>query len=315
MAEALDHAVALMTEEGVGALSVSEVARRMGIRGPSLYKYFPSRHAMYDALFARGLAAELAAVRAAIDGRADRGCRASAPAAAAVVRWAVEHPALAQLLHWRPVPGFEPSPGVFAPRSRTTGRPPCRVRRGVRLGQLAPDADSDDVVRLYTVLLSGLISQQLANEPGVPYADGAFSRLTDASDRPVPVRPPTLRRPPCRPSTATRSAPSSPRPPEEVYDLVADVTRMSEFSPEVVSCRWLDGATGPAVGARFEAVNVQRPGKTLEEPPGRHRGRARPGVRLQPDRALRRHDRVALPLRARGRGHASRRELRGASGR
>ena len=51
----------------------------------------------------------------------------------------------------------------------------------VRLGQLAPGADSDDVVRLYTVVLSGLISQQLANQPGVPYADGAFSRLTDAA--------------------------------------------------------------------------------------------------------------------------------------
>jgi hypothetical protein len=44
-------------------------------------------------------------------------------------------------------------------------------------------------------------------------------------------------------------------PPEDVYALVADVTRTPEFSPEVVSCRWLDGATGPAVGARFESVN------------------------------------------------------------
>jgi hypothetical protein len=43
--------------------------------------------------------------------------------------------------------------------------------------------------------------------------------------------------------------------PEQVYDLVADVTRTPEFSPEVVAVRWLDGATGPAVGARFEAVN------------------------------------------------------------
>ena len=44
-------------------------------------------------------------------------------------------------------------------------------------------------------------------------------------------------------------------PPDEVYALVADVTRTPEFSPDVVSCTWLDGATGPAVGARFEAVN------------------------------------------------------------
>lgn len=44
-------------------------------------------------------------------------------------------------------------------------------------------------------------------------------------------------------------------PPEKVYDLVADVTRTPEFSPEVRRCTWLDGATGPAVGARFEVVN------------------------------------------------------------
>jgi AcrR family transcriptional regulator len=53
--EALDHAVEVMAEHGVGGLTVSEMARRMGVRPPSLYKYFPSLHAVYDALFARGL--------------------------------------------------------------------------------------------------------------------------------------------------------------------------------------------------------------------------------------------------------------------
>ena len=44
-------------------------------------------------------------------------------------------------------------------------------------------------------------------------------------------------------------------PPETVYALITDIDKMADFSPELVSCRWLDGATGPAVGARFEAVN------------------------------------------------------------
>lgn len=56
-------------------------------------------------------------------------------------------------------------------------------------------------------------------------------------------------------------------PPEAVYALVADVTRTAEFSPEVVSCRWLDGATGPTVGARFEAVNVSTAGRTWTNRP------------------------------------------------
>src|SRR5215472_18611540 len=65
--EALDAAVAIMEEAGVGGLSMSEIARRLGIRQPSLYKYFPSLHAVYDALFARSLAGSYAAVRAAIE--------------------------------------------------------------------------------------------------------------------------------------------------------------------------------------------------------------------------------------------------------
>ena len=56
-------------------------------------------------------------------------------------------------------------------------------------------------------------------------------------------------------------------PPEHVYDLVADVTRTPELSPEVVDVRWLDGATGPAVGARFEAVNLSSGGKRWKNRP------------------------------------------------
>jgi AcrR family transcriptional regulator len=178
--EALDHALALMSEEGVGALSISEVARRMGIRGPSLYKYFPSRHAVYDALSARGLAAEQSAVRAAVEGEGHGVPRIRA-GARAVVRWAVENPALAQLLHWRPVPGFEPSAATFASSADDMSDVGAEFARAVQAGQLTPAADSDDAVRLYTVVLSGLISQQLANQPGVPFEEGVFSRLTDVA--------------------------------------------------------------------------------------------------------------------------------------
>lgn len=43
--------------------------------------------------------------------------------------------------------------------------------------------------------------------------------------------------------------------PEQVYDLVSDITRMGEWSPETRKCSWKGGATGPAVGARFRARN------------------------------------------------------------
>lgn len=43
--------------------------------------------------------------------------------------------------------------------------------------------------------------------------------------------------------------------PEEVYDLVTDVTRMGDWSPECTRAEWVDGATGPAVGAKFKGHN------------------------------------------------------------
>ncbi len=45
-------------------------------------------------------------------------------------------------------------------------------------------------------------------------------------------------------------------PVSEVYAAVTDVTRMGEWSPECVACRWVGDAAGPTVGARFEGDNV-----------------------------------------------------------
>lgn len=44
-------------------------------------------------------------------------------------------------------------------------------------------------------------------------------------------------------------------PPEALYDVIADIKRTPELSPEIISAEWIDGANGPAVGARFRARN------------------------------------------------------------
>ena len=49
-------------------------------------------------------------------------------------------------------------------------------------------------------------------------------------------------------------------PPERVWELVSDITRIGDFSPETFEAEWLDGATGPAVGAKFRG-HVKRNGK------------------------------------------------------
>lgn len=48
--------------------------------------------------------------------------------------------------------------------------------------------------------------------------------------------------------------------PEKVWDLVSDVTKIGSYSPETFEAEWLEGATGPAVGAKFRG-HVKRNGR------------------------------------------------------
>ena len=49
-------------------------------------------------------------------------------------------------------------------------------------------------------------------------------------------------------------------PADRVWDLVSDVTRVGEFSPETFEAEWLGGASGPAIRARFRG-HVRRNGR------------------------------------------------------
>lgn len=49
-------------------------------------------------------------------------------------------------------------------------------------------------------------------------------------------------------------------PPEPIWELVSDVTKIGRYSPETFEAEWLDGANGPAVGARFRG-HVKRNGR------------------------------------------------------
>jgi uncharacterized protein YndB with AHSA1/START domain len=49
-------------------------------------------------------------------------------------------------------------------------------------------------------------------------------------------------------------------PPDKIWDLVADVTQIGRYSPETFEAEWLDGATGPEVGAKFRG-HVKRNGR------------------------------------------------------
>src|SRR3984957_8788309 len=112
--EILDIARDVMTEEGVNGLSLAEVARRLGVQPPSLYKYFPSLMAIYDAIFERGQIDNLAELRRGMAG-AEPGLPTLIAGLEASGRWLLANRAVAELLFWRPVPSFHPSQEAFAP--------------------------------------------------------------------------------------------------------------------------------------------------------------------------------------------------------
>jgi AcrR family transcriptional regulator len=174
--EIVDIAVDVMTEAGAGGLSLSEVARRLGIQQPSLYKYFPSRLALYDRLFAVGQQAYLDQFRAGA-ATADVGLPALGAAFEAGGRWALATQALAHLMFSRPVPGFVPSEEAFAPSLVMVDLVAVMLRDAVAAGQLRPEAATHEGRAILSVLVTGVMSQQLANEPAQTYDGGSFTRL------------------------------------------------------------------------------------------------------------------------------------------
>jgi len=174
--EILGIAADVMTEQGVNGLSLSEVARRLGVKPPSIYKYFDSIMGIYDALFERGQQDNLDLMRAAMEG-VEPGLKALAAGLEASGRWALAHPASAQLLFWRPVPSFEPSAAAMAPSVEMVGLQRQALADAAAANQLGAGADSDEALFVTSVFVSGVIGQAMANEPGVSWGEGRFSPL------------------------------------------------------------------------------------------------------------------------------------------
>jgi len=168
-------ALVAMSEDGVAGMSLSDVARRIGIRPPSLYVYFPSKLALYDDLYAFGfrlmnetlLHAELLNSSPLDALRHGMGV---------YIRWCLENPVLAQLMFWRPVPGFVPSEESYRLSTANLEIVGAAVARAVGAGELSDSARSPEGLTLISVVGAGVISQQLSNEPAAGFAEGRFSR-------------------------------------------------------------------------------------------------------------------------------------------
>lgn len=176
--EILEVAIAQMESDGVAALSLSAIARRLGMQPPSLYQYFPSKMAVYDALFQRGAEQVRDAQRAA-RAKADTTDRLEVGliATTAFSRWCMQNQVYSQLLFWRTIPGFTPSAEAFTPAREGLQDVRDHLQAAVDEGLLHPDAATDDALSLFTAMTAGLLTQQLANEPEASFEEGRFTRL------------------------------------------------------------------------------------------------------------------------------------------
>jgi AcrR family transcriptional regulator len=175
--EIVDVAVDVMTEYGVGGLSLGEVARRMGMRTPSLYVYFDSKSAVYDAVFARGWREVHAAMipsYSRVDEAPDLPAYFLADARL-FVGWMLAHPVHAQLMCWRVVPNYEPSPEAYQPAVEMLGASLVVFERLQAGGLFRADLDAELLLRTWTVLTSGVMTQQLANAPHESFDEGRFT--------------------------------------------------------------------------------------------------------------------------------------------
>jgi AcrR family transcriptional regulator len=156
LAAILTEAWRLAHRDGLAAVSLRDLADAVGLRQPSLYVYFASKAALYDAMFADGYRQLLDSVRSRRYGEEPRS--ALGRFVGDCVRFSSEDEVRHQLLFQRTIPGFEPSPASFevALEFYALGRD-MAAAAGVR---------TRTEMDVLTALVSGLAHQQVANDPG-----------------------------------------------------------------------------------------------------------------------------------------------------
>ncbi|MCU1359784.1 MAG: TetR/AcrR family transcriptional regulator [Ilumatobacteraceae bacterium] len=154
--EILTAAWDLVRAQGLAALSLRDLAGVVGMKAPSLYSYFDSKNAIYDAMFAQGARAYLEQeARVPTSGDPLTDLRADIRF---FVRFCTEDPARYQLMFQRTIPGFVPSRDTFA--IAVEGLERLRARLAA-MGLTDPRT-----VDLLTAIGTGLTDQQISNDPG-----------------------------------------------------------------------------------------------------------------------------------------------------
>jgi AcrR family transcriptional regulator len=151
--EILATAWTLAGEGGVAAVTLKNVAERMGIKPPSLYEYVPNLYGLFNLMFQAGWRALLIELEGQRNNEADlRGLFR------ALLDFCVADPTRFELMLQRPVPGFTPSDDAMALAQEVYD-----AMRNLAAGfGIVRQQDFD----LIDSLLLGLVGNQIANDPG-----------------------------------------------------------------------------------------------------------------------------------------------------
>ena len=152
----VDAAWELVREQGLAALAIRDLAKRAGITTPTIYAYFESKDAIYDAMFGRAateFAGWMTAPYAAEEPRA-----VLLESLRRFVDFCTAEPARYQLLFQRTIPGFEPSAESYAPAVRALEA----SRERLATAGIVQSRHVD----LWTAVSTGLVDQQISNDPG-----------------------------------------------------------------------------------------------------------------------------------------------------
>src|SRR5215212_6747134 len=176
----LEAARAVMREQGVAALSLREVARRVQMQAPSLYAYFPSKMALYDALFLMAVRLR-AEYRDHDDARREGFWDRLEGRFESYMRFAQEHPDLYQLAFERPVPGFVPSAESLEEAFRAPAGLEQMLTDAVAAGEVMLDMPVAQARDLLIGMIHGLTAHHMANEPELPIGSGRFGSQIPAA--------------------------------------------------------------------------------------------------------------------------------------
>ncbi|GAC1447807.1 MAG: hypothetical protein PVSMB4_03970 [Ktedonobacterales bacterium] len=172
----LAAARAVMQEQGAAALNLNEVARRLGVSGQALAKYFPNKAALYDALFLMGHR---------LFREADEGIwRTTGPDWGRIRQWfevrlavACEHSDLYHLIWEGSVPGITPSEASQEEIRLTLAGARRGIGEVIEAGGIDAGMPPERVVDILMAVRHGIIAEHLGKRDFLPPGSDRFRGL------------------------------------------------------------------------------------------------------------------------------------------